>query len=177
MKDTMSEKIKPYGGSSSNRLAKLLNRANSTDYVPEIDLEFGLPEQVIGATNNTRVVVRPKKPGFKTQHINYRRLSINALNALPPSELTEVLVEHWPFVPHNELTKINEALGLDLLPHEVINEEIVDTGQTKLPLRISDKSLAWFPSETEFNIRRNLIPLKVVWSVTVLDGLIQPEKS
>lgn len=176
MKDTMSDKIKPYGGSSSNRLASLLNRANSTDYVPGIDLEFGLPEQVIGANSNTRVTVRPKSPGFKTQYVNYRRLSINALNALPPGELAEVLVEHWPFVTHDELSKINEALGLNLEPSEVINETFVDTGQTKLPLRISDKSLAWLPSEVEFIIRRNLIPLETVWSVTVLEGLNPPEK-
>lgn len=177
MKDTMSERIKPYGGSSSNRLVNLLNRANASDFVHGVDLEFGEPEQVIGANSNTRVAVRPKSPGFKTQYVNYRRLSINALNALPPGELAEVLVEHWPFVTHDELPKINEALGLGLLPHEVVNEEFADTGQTKLTLRVSDKSLAWLPSEVDFSIRRNLIPLTTVWSVTVLEGLNPPEKS
>ena len=173
----MSERIRPYGGSSSDRLTKLINRANNANLVEGIDFEYGEPVAASAVGTNTKVALYAKREGFRNHILHYRRLDIGALALLPQSEVEAVFVESWPVNIHSELEKINESLGLDLTPEEVVDLTYYDSGQEKIPLKISDKSLAWLPGEYLFEIRRAVMPLTMLLKITVLDGLFPPEKN
>lgn len=172
----MSERIKPYGGSSRARLTKLLNQMNSTNYVDGVDFGYGAPVEEIREQTNTSVEIVPLRQGFRTQKVNYRRLSIAALAALPPTEVKPVSVPSWPFSIRENLSRINEALGLNLAPEEVYDDVYWDEGQNRLELRITDGSHAWIRSSYSFKITRDIL-LSDVWTVTVLDGLYPPVKN
>lgn len=172
----MSERMKPYGGSSSDRLTRLINESNGTSLVEGIDFEYGEPlAESVGRTN-TKVALHVKHEDFRNQFLHYRRLDIGALALLPKSEKEAVYINSWPVSIHQELSKINASLGLNLTTEEVVNAVHHDRGQDKLPLKISNKSLAWLPSEYLFEIARETILLSTLWKTTILNGLFAPQK-
>lgn len=172
----MSDRIKPYGGSSRARLTKLLNQTNSTDYVDGVDFGYGAPVEELRERTNTSVEITPLREGFRTQKVNYRRLSISALAALPPTEVWPVSVTTWPFSVRANLARINQALGLNLTPEEVHDDVYFDEGQNRLELRITGTSYAWIRSSYLFKITRDT-PLYEVWTSTILNGLHPPAKN
>lgn len=172
----MSNKIKPYGGSSRARLAKLLNSANSTNYQLDVDFTFGPPVKEITESTDTSVTVVGLRKGSISQKVQYRRLSINALAALPAGEVDPVPATRWPFSIHANLATINQALGVNLTTDEVVDDVYQDENQQYLILRITDKSYAWNVSEFSFKITRT-IPLNMVWRNQILEGLNAPQKS
>lgn len=172
----MSERIKPYGGSSRNRLTKLINSANATALVEGIDFEYGEPIEDLRQNTNTRISILPLRPGHRIQQVNYRRLNINALQALPPNIISKVNVRSWPFSIHENLEEINEALGLNLVPEEVHDDVYYDEGQITLYLRITEASHAWLPGSYPFKISTT-VPLDEVWPVRILIGLNAPAKN
>lgn len=173
----MSERMKPYSGSSSDRLTRLINESNSTSLVEGIDFEYGVPVAEIAVRTNTRVAMRVLHDDYRDHMLHYRRLDISALSLLPKSEVSAVYIEDWPVSIHRELSKINESLGINLKPEEVVEALHYDSGQDKLPLTISNKSLAWQPGEFLFEIQRAEILLTVLLTNTTLNGLFPPRKN
>ncbi len=139
---------KPYTGTSNDRLTALINAANGTNLVEEIDFTYGLPQPTIGPRGeNTKVVLTPCAGTLYRGPVTiyYNRLSLDVLNLLPEGFIKPALIDVFPFCMQNVLGNIDDALGLQLEPHEVINV-CFDNPQPSYPLTITPNSLAWLPS-------------------------------
>lgn len=149
-------RVKPYKGRSTHRLADLIKEANPKLKRENISFEFGSPVPVVGWLN-TELMVRPivldtpNTCGCETvpalfEKIRYRRLDLNVLNLLPACEIKPVENVSVPFNIHAILPQINEALGLDLTADEVVDRRYENAAtHYKLEIR-GDHNLAWAPS-------------------------------
>jgi hypothetical protein len=143
---------KPYLGTSQDRLTALINAANGTNLVEGVDFTFGLPQATTGPRGeNTKVVLTPCAGTLYKGPVTvyYNRLPITVLNDLPVGFVKPVLIDTFPFCMQNALGAIDDALGLVLLPEEVVNI-CYQTPQDHYPLTITDKSLAWLPGTLTF---------------------------
>lgn len=173
-------RIKPYAGTSFDRLSALISKAQtpvlpSTVSYTFTDLREGTGP-LEGATDIT-VVASIGSRVDPPEDVTYQRLSIDVLSLLPPGEVVLVPAIEVPFSIHQTLDKINTALGINLLPEEVVDEEF--TEQKELyPLTIDgNNSLAWLNSVYQFKMASLDIDLNEAIPDPVLDGLVylQPE--
>ena len=173
-KESSMDRVKPYSGRSEKRLAGLIKAANPKLNRDDIDFEFGTPTAIAGWIN-TEVHVRPvvtstvtDRDGCPCPHtvtpalfekIAYRRMSLQDLRLLPACMILSVKNVSLPFSIHDILPQINEALGLDLLPTEVVNHRYENVAKTyKLEIS-SHHNLAWTKSyymfEADIGINTN----------------------
>lgn len=172
--------LRPYGGSSLARLAAMINGDNKTNLVPGVDYALGPPHPFTDQLGrNTQVAFTPlidtdiKVP----QVVKYWRLDLSVLGDLPPGYVKTVDIEAVPFSIHEILPRINDALGIDLIPEEVVDAHYTFQ-QAAYPLVIkTEASLAW-TGVFAFNARFTgpLIPLPDVIPNNVLSGLIWNEQ-
>lgn len=173
-------RIKPYAGTSQTRLSELIRNAQQPPLPTAVQYTFSNlrtgTASVDGATDVTVVAsVGPRTdPAID---INYQRLSIDVLSLLPPGFIEEVPVQELPFSIHDILPEINAALGIDLLPEEVVDEVFTEALET-YPLTINEPaSYAWYSSVYYFKMGQGDINLSDVITNTIMDGLeyAQPE--
>lgn len=146
-------KIKPYSGSSIDRLVNMLNASGNASLNLGVDYTFGNYTTIYASNQwNTKIRIIPiDNVTYIDQYLFYTRLSLEALTRLPAGELETVTIPKLPFKIHDILDDINLALGLNLLPSEVANEEHTKI-KPKYPLRIrTNASVAWVPSIYNFN--------------------------
>lgn len=152
----------------------MVNRANKKNLVYGVDFIFGVPTADSGVDGrNTKVDVIPLRNlnKYKMADVSYARLSVNVLNLLPDGFTKPVLIHAVPFRIHEILPRINEALGLDLVPEEV-EDALCESVDELYTLTIKEGSLAWLPSSIEFVAQHVTdIPLESILTVTVLNGL------
>ena len=171
-----------YAGTSYQRLLDLITHANGTAKVPGVDYELGLPRTANGLPNghNTLVSVTPLKEDVikDTVDLDYCRLNIAILNNLPPGWIQELPIEALPFSIHGLLPAINNALGLDLQPGEVLDETFT-TVQPSYRIRIDENiSYAWIGYiDLIPHWPNSPIPLTDVVQRRIVDGLnFQPSQ-
>lgn len=152
-------RVKPYSGKSVDRLTGIIKAANPKANETNISFDFGLPASAPNAYLNTRVFVRPvyaQAPGAVAippgpfEEIQYRRLSLEVLHYLPACEVFPVTGLELPFSIHEQLDKINDALGLDLQPEEVVNHRYTHAAATYRLEIANDNNLAWLKSSYDF---------------------------
>lgn len=165
--------LRPYGGTSVARLTTLVNRANRSNLIYGVDFTFGPPTaEDIDEERNTKIEIVPKDTKrYKAADVYYQRLPIYVLNLLPEEFIRPIEIPARPFTIHEVLPKINEALGLDLVPEEVEDTAHDGVSESCL-LTLKEGSLTWLPSSVEVAIRYMVdIPLSSIIQVTVLSGL------
>lgn len=141
---------KPYGGTSSSRLTALINSINGRNRVEGVDFTYGTPQAVVGPSGeNTRVTLTPVPGTYYNGpvDVHYTRLSIALMDNLPPEFVRPAVINQFPFTIRNVLTEINAALGLDLLPEEVVNT-YYSSVQASYAIEIAPGSKAWLPGTT-----------------------------
>ena len=155
------DRIKPYGGNSVTRLSNLIKCANPKLNRPDVSFEFGTPVAATGWLNTTlfarpivssnlhiSTTVTPTPALF--EEIQYRRLSLSVLRMLPICAIHPVEGITLPFSIHDVLPEINKALGLNLLPEEVVNHRYENAMLTYKLEIADDTNLAWVKSEFMF---------------------------
>lgn len=145
---------KPYAGTSRSRLTLMLNLANGVNRVENVDFTYGNPVVEIDLPHgkNTSVVITPVAGTLfrGPVKLHYDRLSINILDSLPAGSIRPAVIPTAPFWMRQHLDEINAALGLDLLPDEVVNDYVTSTA-SRYRLRIDGtKSHAWIESHYDF---------------------------
>lgn len=152
--------IKPYSGNSRDRLVKLINDDNGTNYQYGVEYTFGTPSPATGTGGrNTKIRLIPTdSTQYGQQDISYWRLPLSVLDQLPAGEIDKVKIDALPFKIHDVLDRINEALGIDLAPEEVLNTEYT-LPQEKYQLRIASasSSLAWSYSTYNFAVEADFL--------------------
>ena len=165
---------KPYGGTSAARLTALVNRFNASSLVYGLDITFNAPRSYVGENDaNTVVTIVPLRyPGrYSAADVGYTRLPISALDQLPQGFIKPVQIHSVPFSVHGILPRINEALGLDLVPTEVENI-VFEESEDFYTLTIKEGSLCWLPSSVVFSAEHVVdVSLSSIITVTVLNGL------
>ncbi len=154
--------IYPYAGKSAERLLAMVNADGGTNYALETDLTFGAVTAFTDSQGrNTRAVVIPTDSATfpRNEYVRYVRLPLSVIDQVPGNVYPTVQIDALPFTTHSILEKINAALGLDLEPDEVINEEHRSIAAT-YPLKIKvGASLAWLPSVYHFKANVGLADL------------------
>jgi hypothetical protein len=134
----------PYKGLSLDRLVAAMNQANGTTFQHGVDFTLGYPVTVANnPSHNTKVVVivPPNSLYEQFEPIAYTRLDISILDSVAKQP---ALLERYPFDVHSSLPQINEALGLDLQPSEVV-QAFYQNPQPVFRLEINpNRSYAWF---------------------------------
>lgn len=152
----------------------MVNRANKKNLVYGVDFIFGIPIADSGVDGrNTKVDVIPLRnlKTYKAADVFYQRLPLNVLNLLPEGFTKPVLIHAVPFRIHQILPRINEALGLDLMPEEV-EDALCESVDELYTLTVKEGSLAWLASSVEFVAQHVTdIPLESILTVTILNGL------
>ena len=162
---------KPYLGISRNRLTDLINEVNGKGRVEGVDFTYGTARPATGPNNENTAITLTPVPG--THYVGpvdvyYNRLPISVLADLPAGSTRKAVLNQFPMWIRNNIAEINEALGLDLDPSEVVNA-VYYTPQASYPLTINSTSLAWLPST--YNFAAGLTP------DTLLEDVIQDELS
>lgn len=165
-------RIKPYSGRSLDRLVALINLNNGLNLTYNTDFTLNNLSSIVGTNGrNSQLVFTPKLFQFyNNQNIQYRRLSLAVLNTLPAEEIQTVVIQRVPFFTHEILPEINEALGLNLDPSEVLNElhtTMVDSYRIKIKDNVS--SLAWLDSEFIFQAQHQNVRLMEDGSVRLME--------
>ena len=164
------DRLRPYSGLSAYRLTAMINKDNRKSLRLGIDFTFGPPAEFEDEEGrNTQVVITPVFGSrFKgPETVYYKRLSLTALNRLPQGSVLSVAVPPGSFWIHDILPRINEGLGLNLSPGEVVNEFFEDE-LLAYPLRIdSSVSLTWIDSEFTFVVERETTPVDVPLSEAI----------
>lgn len=173
----MANPIRPYGGTSKQRLTDLINAKNQTSLVEGVDFEFGEIDDVPGhpgyPRHNTKVRLISKQLGKSDVDVHYTRLGIDILTHLPAEMLGEIIVDDLPLHIRTSINRINRALGLDLTPDEV-EDLVFHDARKSYPVQIrQDASVAWLPSEIQVRARHALA-LALIWTDPYLDGLYPP---
>lgn len=174
-------RIMPYAGSSHTRLSELIRRAQNPALPESTSFSFSNLRVGSGNFDGDTVVTAVATLGSRVDDpidVTYRRLGINALSMLPPDVLSVVPARPPPFSIHEILPDINEALGLNLTPDEVLDQLFKESKET-YPLTIKQAaSYAWYASVYNFKMAPLVtdIDLAVVFANPVLDGLeyVQP---
>lgn len=167
--------MRPYGGTSLARLAKMINDDNATNLIPGVDYTLGPPLAYTDTEGrNTQVLLTPlvetdvKVP----QNVHFWRLDLAVLGELPSGYVQPVVIDTVPFTIHQILPQLNQALGLDLEASEVVNTRYT-VPQAAYALQIrNESSLAWtgsFGFQAQFP--EPYIPLANVITETRLVGL------
>lgn len=167
-------RIKPYAGTSFDRLAALISSAQTPPLPNTVHYVFsdmqGSSDPLDGSTEIS-VVASIGSRVDPAKVVQYERLSIDVLSLLPDGEVEAVPAIEVPFSTHQILGQINAALGIDLLPEEVVDQ--VFTEQSELyPLTINNNSLSWLASVFQFKMSSFDIDLAVAIPDPVLDGLV-----
>lgn len=164
----------PYAGISSKRLVDLINATNQSQLVEGVDFRFGEPRAIPGAEGfNTRVRLHRLTAQYAADiDIEYTRRPISDLADLPEGIIGTLMFDTSSFRVHDILGLINAEYGLNLLPHEVVNERFVGH-RDSFPLTISESSLAWEPGSV-FMMAVKSNHLAQVVKVKLLDGLYPP---
>ncbi len=169
-------RITPYVGTSQARLAELIRSAQQPPLPTAVQYAFSNlrlgTSSVDGATDVTVVAsIGPRTD--PPQDVSYERLSIDVLSLLPPEFIETVPAQQVPFSIHDILPQINTALGINLLPEEVVDEVFTESREV-YPLTISETaSYAWYGSTYYFKMEPVIsdIELSVAIPITVMDGL------
>lgn len=140
-------RIKPYQGTSKERLSQLIRDAQQPTLPQTVSFDFEQPvadtdPNVIGSTS----VMATAKTGNRVDpavNVNYKRLSAEVLWDLPPGELIPFDPMIFPTTTHAILPAINQALGLNLLPEEVVNTPLYSIPENGITITITENSLAW----------------------------------
>lgn len=165
-------RTKPYSGRSLDRLVSLINLNNGLNLNYNTDFTLTNLTSVVGTNGrNTQLTFTPRQFQFyNNQNIQYKRLSLAVLNTLPAEEIQKVVIQRVPFFTHEVLPEINEALGLNLDPSEVLNElhtSIVDSYRIKI--RDNSASFAWLESEFYFQAQHQNVRLMEDGSVRLME--------
>lgn len=168
--------LKPYGGTSQQRLVDLINEDNGSNLVHGRDFTFeeGVQDYSDPNGRNSKIKLVPV-PGTSYKDdamVFYRRLPITVLEELPPGFTKTVEIDAFPFTTHQIIDRINTALGLDLVTSEI--EDIgYDNRFDTYKLTIVSGSLAWVESTFNFKARLPSDPVEIEDEVTRrdLDGL------
>lgn len=168
-------KIRPYKGTSPQRLVALINQENGSDLQLGIDLSFGPPAPWVDEqARNTKISAIPSPTSIykKPQDVFYWRLNLRVLDNLPDGVVEKVVIPGFPFSIHSILPAINAALGLDLRPEEV-EDTLYETEQALYSLTIkADVSEAWIGDfEFETRLEGTPQPLSEIIVVRLLNGL------
>lgn len=169
-------RIKPYSGTSHDRLVEMINQDNDSNLQEGVDFTIGAPSLYSDGTTfrNTTVTLTPA-PGTTyqgPQDIFFRRLNFNVLQDLPPLFVDLVELQDVPFSIVDILPQINEGLGLDLVAEDVINTTY-DTKRSTYILTAAAESLAWVGSVAfKVHFAGDDYPLPDVVVVTQLSGLV-----
>jgi hypothetical protein len=148
-------RIKPYQDTSQARLSELIRKAQSPALSPSVSFIFSTPldddtQSVIGGTTVTAMA----KVGLRTDPalvVKYKRLGADVLWDLPAGELHTFEQIAFPTSVHAALPIINRALGLDLLPEEVVNTQLLTLPENGITITITNNSLAWLPGNYLFS--------------------------
>lgn len=152
MSELMATTYQPYKGTSKDRLLAMANDDNGTSHkIPE-DLEFeGLRQNTGPGGRNTAITTVPTDTSKQSQVLRYTRLPLSVLYDLGREQLRPVKIASVPFKIHDILDEINDALGLDLLPEEVTDNEYTEIkGIYTLRIAGATSSLAWTSSSYDF---------------------------
>lgn len=167
--------MRPYGGSSLARLAKMINDDNATQLIPGVDYTLGPPLAYTDTEGrNTQVVLTPLVATATkvAQNVHFWRLDLAVLGELPPGYIQPVVIDTVPFTIHQILPQLNQALGLDLTESEVVNTQYT-VPQAAYTLQIrNENSLAWtgaYGFQAQFP--EPYIPLSDIITETRLIGL------
>lgn len=151
-------RIKPYQGTSQERLSQLIRDAQQPALASTVSFTFDEPVAVvdspIGATN----IMTTAKAGSRIDppvNIRYKRLSAEVLWDLPPGELLPFDPVIFPTTVHSILPIINQALGINLIPEEVVNTTIMTIPENGITITITEKSLAWKAGDYLFTYAPN----------------------
>lgn len=143
-------RIKPYQGTSHDRLSQLIRNAQQPPLPLEVSFIHGDPRRgpypgVGSTTLDTRAVtaIHTDIPVA----VNYDRLSVEALQRLPAGELLPFDMISFPTWMHDILPKINEAIGLNLSTDEVLDVELLEIPDNGFTITITEASVAWLPGE------------------------------
>lgn len=173
--------IKPYAGTSIDRLKELI-RTRQTPVLPKsvkyVFSNLRLDNPQLEGTTVVTVVASAGTRVDPPVDVHYHRLNIDELSLLPQGFTEPVEATYVPFTTHSILDKINKALGIDLVPEEVLNESF-DVQAERYPLTITgNKSFAWVDSTHWFKMLPTDIDLNDAIPDPVLDGLVyvQPEE-
>lgn len=146
-------RIKPYQGTSANRLSQLIRNAQMPVLPGNVAFTFGAPKPgtkpVPGATEVVVAATTGKRQDAPVT-VNYKRLSVAVLNRLPPGELVPFDPMIFPTTMHAVLPQINAGLGLDLTPEEVEDAELPSIPINGITITINESSLAWLPGDYFF---------------------------
>lgn len=167
--------IKPYAGTSIDRLKELI-RTQQTPVLPKsVNYSFSnlrLDNPELEGTTIVTVVASSGRRVDSPVDLHYHRLNIDELSLLPLGYTKPVEAVFVPFTTHSILDKINKALGIDLIPEEVLNETF-DVQAERYPLTITgNKSYAWVDSTHWFKMLPTEIDLDTAIPDPVLDGLV-----
>lgn len=140
-------RIKPYSGTSKERLSHLIRKAQRPALSSTVSFDFKNPvADVASPVHGATKVMTKAKAGNrvdKAVNINYKRLSAEVLLDLPPGELLPFDPMMFPTTMHAILPQINQALGLDLITDEVVNTSLLAIPENGLTITITENSLAW----------------------------------
>ena len=147
-------RIKPYGGTSKERLSHLIRKAQRPALSSTVSFDFDNPVKDIASPVNgaTKVVTKAKAGNRidRSVNIGYKRLSAEVLLDLPPGELLPFDPMQFPTTLHAILPQINQALGLDLVTDEVVNIPLLTIPENGITITITENSLAWKPGDYLF---------------------------
>lgn len=142
----------PYKGESVARLVALMNETNGTNYAIDTDFTISTLGPTTGSDfRNSQFLVTPTSSEFEEQTLRFRRLSLSILNEVPQDTIRPVTIPQVPFSIHEILPEINDALGLDLTPDEVLDTEYTEfLGYYRLQIAGPRASFAWLESGYTF---------------------------
>lgn len=148
----MATTYQPYKGTSKSRLLVMANDDNGTNHKDPEDVQFENVRQNTGpGGRNTAITAIPTDTSKQSQVLRYTRLPLSVLYDLGREQLRPVKIESVPFKIHDILDEINDALGLDLLPEEVTNNEYTELkGIYTLRIAGATSSIAWTSSSYDF---------------------------
>lgn len=152
MSELMATTYQPYKGTSKSRLLDMANGDNGTSYQSPEDVEFeGVRQNTGPEGRNTAITTVPTDTSKQSQVLRYTRLPLSVLYELGREQLRPVKIDSVPFKIHDILDEINDALGLDLLPEEVTNNEYSEIkGIYTLNIAGATSSVAWTSSSYDF---------------------------
>lgn len=146
-------RIKPYKGTSQERLSELIRVSQPSRLPSYVNFNFGPPRPGPEPDEKSTTVLAEAYTSNRHDApvaVNYRRLSVDALTRLPPGELVPFDPITFPTTVHAILPQINAALGLDLVTSEVRDEPLDVMPLNGITVKINDTSLAWLAGEYFF---------------------------
>lgn len=139
-------RIKPYQGTSYERLSTLIRNAQKPALPKSVTFVFeSLVGEVDSEVTSIVAVAKVNKRVDPAETLQYTRLSLGVLFHLPVGELLPFGQMSFPTTVHAILPLINEALGLNLIPEELEDTELPTIPVNGLPLTVTSVSLAWLP--------------------------------